>query len=198
MPSSQPTMPDAILRSIVRLTNSGVPAVVRAEDKEFAERAIDALNWALHDPGFLQQVKTAPYSSSIWLSPNNTLLTLTGDEIADIIVSGVEGGSPPNGIVDIRVEISNLRDGARGSTEIHNPLTTIDTDFFDDCVLRDAPRDLAALFMHEWMHSAGFEHRIPGGEDRDVPSMLQQIVADLSKPPILPNNRIRAFTDSAV
>ena len=174
-------MASAVITSIVRRDRSdSPPEPLSPKDSAFAERAIDALNRALDHPAFLPSIRAATYSSALWLSPVNTLKTVTGEEVARIIVAGGSNSSSSSAAIGLTIELTKLRAGIRGFTETRDTLNTIDSGFFDDCVARDDPEALAALWMHEWMHSAGFQHRGRTGEQSDVACTIERLVRELS------------------
>lgn len=180
-------MPTAVIASIIRRETTAPPRQLSARDRAFADRALDALNCALAHPDFFARVRAAEYSSALWLSSVNTLTTLTGDEIAEIIAAAGDGSAEADGTIGLTIELTKLRAGILAFTDPRDPVNTIDSGFFDDCVARDDPPSLAALWMHEWMHSAGFQHRVRSGELSDVACTVERIVRELAGPRELPN-----------
>lgn len=178
------SMLTARLVSIVRRATPQAPSSpVSSVDKDFAKRAVAKLSDIISNPAFFDEVVSAPYSTTLWLAPDNSELTPDPQGVVDIIKSGVEGGYPNRDeTLNLSVALVNLWSGIQGSTLPRAREIRIDTDFFADCQRRSDLGSLAAVLMHEWMHTAGFIHPLLG-DDHDAPSIVHRIVERLATLP---------------
>src|SRR4029450_1356322 len=133
---------------------------VTPEEREFAEQATELIGDIVSTKEFLDEVRSSTYSWSFWLAPDNTLRQKTPNEVADIISSGGGGrAASPGGSIDLVITLADLSEKALAKTFPRDSETQTDTDFFERCRQASNPGELAAVWMHEWMHALGFVHR---------------------------------------
>jgi hypothetical protein len=172
----------AQLVSIVRrLTPNAQKKRVTREEREFAEEATATIRKVVGNKAFLDTVRRSNFSWAFWLAPDNTMREQEPEQVAAIISAGVEGGvGPPDGSVDLAIVLADLSEKALARTLPRESETQTDTDFFERCLKASDPGELAAVWMHEWMHALGFVHRTDVGDQDDVPYTIERIVRNLA------------------
>jgi hypothetical protein len=154
---------------------------VTPKDLEFAKQATEMIRDIASTEEFLDKVRSSTYSWSFWLAPDNTLRQKTPNEVADIMTAGVgDGAGSPGGSIDLVIALADLSEKALAKTFPRDSETQTDTDFFERCLEERNPGELAAVWMHEWMHALGFVHRTDVGDQFDVPYTIERIVRELS------------------
>lgn len=147
-----------------------------AGDKQqrLAHRAVEELEWALNHPSFADRVRRARFTR--WHSDEQQRATeLPVQEILTIIESGRELYSDGDHEIDLSVRLRYMR-RAIGVTSIGGPIIHTAYWFMNECVRDDNPAELAAHWMHEWLHVAGFFHRGGNGARGDVPYVVGEVI----------------------
>ena len=172
----------ARLVSIVRQPAPHYPKKRATRDERaFADQATRIIRAIVRSTTFLNRVQRAEYSWSFWLAPDNTLHQKTSKEVADIISGAVGAGDGARGgDVDLVITLADLSEKALAKTFPRERETQTDRDFFEQCLKDKNPGELAAVWMHEWMHTLGFVHRTDIGDQFDVPYTIERIVRALS------------------
>lgn len=169
----------ARLKKIVRPGGT----VTKAERK-FAKEAIATLGTVLADPAFAANVSGSAFSSTLCLTSNMTEQNPNANQVLAMIQSGAELA---NGIVDQRLDLSielvTMSTTVFAETQPGDTVVETSDAFFTDCRTRKDSVRLASLWMHEWMHLAGFVHETVQGDLNDAPYTLQSIVEQLAPRP---------------
>jgi hypothetical protein len=142
-----------------------------------ARRAVVELEWALNHPSFADRVRHKQFTR--WhRNEQHRETELPVEEILIIIESGRELYSDADHEIDLSVRLK-LMPRAVGKTPIGGPIIRTAYWFINDCVRDDNPAELAAHWMHEWLHVAGFYHR--GGNDarEDVPYVVGEVILEM-------------------
>jgi len=165
----------------------------------FAERARVALQFVLAKPEFLQRVRDAKYTATLFDVPHGSQGPIGAAGVAPKILAGVGGGGSPSPddphTVALTLRLAYLEAGSDAATRAHSTLSQIEPSFVDDCMRRDDVGLLAAVLMHEWMHSLGFVHQDPRVVDRgDVPYAIEGIVVALGPAARIPKQRLLEST----
>lgn len=152
----------AIKVTLHELANSG------QRQQEIAHAAIRLLEQALNHGSFAGRVRAARFTR--WHEDDaGRHSERTVEEVLDIIQTGRELRTGNDYEIDLRVRLERLRRWPRrnrvlGSTDIGGPTIVTAYWFINECIDRADPGELAAHWMHEWLHVAGFFHR--GGQHR--------------------------------
>ena len=141
--------------------------------------ACQRLETALNDPAFPQRVLTATYTARWRVMEKGPDQQIEPQQILDMIMGGREAGKRANGEIDLYIQFKPMMQGVLGSTTLGKfPIQTAYW-FVNSCIADNDPDNLAAHFMHEWMHVAGFYHLGGNGARGDVAYVIGQIVLDL-------------------
>ena len=121
--------------------------------KAKAEAVCALLEKTINTPAFQQAVLTAKFSDIRLEQPDNgpDRTDLTNQEILDILLSGVEYKSPPDGEIGLKVKFHPFG-SAIGSSK-NGEIDTLRR-FFN----RSSLAQVAGHWLHEWCHVAGFHH----------------------------------------
>jgi len=147
--------------------------------------ACNLLEQALNHSTFPQKVQQAEFKASWHQSPERRDIQLTNDEVLKLILSGKEQSSENDYEIDLHIRYKKLRHWYKpwsstiGSTNLGKFPICTSYYFVNDCIKNADPISLAAHFMHEWLHVAGFYHH--GGNDArdDVAYVIGNIVHDI-------------------
>jgi hypothetical protein len=145
--------------------------------QKLARRAVEELEWALNHPSFADRVKRKQFTR--WHTNEHHRETELGvEEVLTIIESGRELYSDADHEIDLSVRLQYMP-RAVGKTPIGGPVIRTAYWFMRSCVRDDNPAELAAHWMHEWLHVAGFHHH--GGNDArgDVPYVVGEVVLEM-------------------
>jgi hypothetical protein len=163
--------------TMLRVTLHTLLNATQAE-QTLARRAVSVLTTVVNDTRFLERIRAGPYSSTLRVTDDNQLEDASNDTVAEIIVGGKESQQSANGTLDLVVALEALQSGAAAVVFPPDPLIRTDAKFFAHCLEDDDPLSVASLWMHEWMHVAGFCHPT-SGERSDVPYVVGDIVEAL-------------------
>lgn len=179
-------MPTVNLHSIKKATQDTPLGDVTAEELAFARRAAAVLQEIVQDARFLDWVARSDFSETGMI--RHTAETGREQEnpesVANIIYCGREliEKFPDDTSIDLPVVLADLTHELLADTDPFVPRIGTDVDFFRRCVEADDPVALAAVWMHEWMHLAGFIHFVPQRRDPlDVPHVVEFLVQELGR-----------------
>ena len=144
------------------------------DEKKFAQEAIDLLQDVVNSDEFMKFVQDDNYSGRRLrtAAAGKNYIQATNQQIVDIIKEGREfRENPANNTINLKVKLAKLGSNVLGSMNPPNPQITTNKTFFDQWKEQEDALSLAAHWMHEWMHVAGFRHvKKNGSVDRhDVP-----------------------------
>lgn len=156
-------------------------AVTNADDnrKAFANKTVTKLEAIINDPSFTAKLQSASYTGRRYRNDAGVLVDATNEVVNQVIIGGKERRTGPDGIVDLQVTFAGLsKPRTVGFVSPPSPLITTNTRFVD-AWQPDDYLSLAAHWMHEWMHVAGFRHR---PDDRtDVPYSIGTFVKEVGR-----------------
>ncbi len=155
--------------------------------KDFDTKAIRRLKAVLNDEAFISRVSEADYSGRKFKIDDGTETEATNEQILEIISTGKERKSDPDNEVDLQIKLSQLDDEVAGSVTPPSRIITTSTSFFNDWMESKQPLSLAAHWMHEWLHVAGFRHvKINGKPDsNDVGYSIGRFVVEVGRQHLL-------------
>mmetsp|Transcript_14892 Transcript_14892/g.26202 ORF Transcript_14892/g.26202 Transcript_14892/m.26202 type:complete len:195 (-) Transcript_14892:129-713(-) len=157
--------------SLNRLVN--VPET--SEEAKFIHKAVGALRHAINQPDFFGKLATADFPASRHLESKIT----TKERIREIIKNGLELGALPDQEIDLTIIIDDtIRNPVIGKTALYGDTIRTGRWFIAQCISRSDVISLAAHFMHEWLHLAGFYHK-KSGIQKDVAYIVGNIVRDV-------------------
>ncbi len=146
---------------------------IATPEYHFIHRAVAALNRAINDPLFEEMLREANFHESRHLNERDTA-TAT---IVDIIKKGLELNTAPDHEIDLIITIdSRIRRPVIGKTFLRSEGIRTGRWFIEKCMRKNDVISLAAHFMHEWLHVAGFVHKRNNGPREDVPYIVGDII----------------------
>lgn len=155
--------------------------------KAFADKAIAMMKRIINHPEFLEKARTTTYTGRRFRIERLGVYyqTMTSSEIADIIQKGEEFRTAADSVIELTVRLRVLRANVLGSMSPPHPLITTNKTFFDDWLGADGREvSLAAHWLHEWLHVAGFRHKAlsDGSPDRsDAAYMIGKICTEIGQ-----------------
>lgn len=122
-----------------------------------ARQAVELLEQALNHPKFKQQVIGARFAA--WHQDEQARVRkLPVARVWQIIETGQELGTSKDFEIDLHVHLRWMRRDVLGWTDIGGPIIHTNSRFVKDCIRDDDAAALAAHWLHEWLHVAGFFH----------------------------------------
>lgn len=143
------------------------------------QQACALLQRALNHPTFSDKVKNASYTATWRKGPGGASAQIVPAQIPQLILNGLELSTAPDFEIDLHIKLVRLRRGIVGSTPLGAFPIGTSYWFINSCIAEDDAVGLAAHFMHEWMHVAGFYHRGSNRARGDVAYRLGEIVATI-------------------
>lgn len=166
----------AVLHSLEISAANGNPTNARA--KELGKQAEHALSMILQRPLFSKTILKWKFTHTRRKSGPGKYINETRKRIRLLVLGGIEYKQPRDYEIDLRVSLYDFPSGTLGSAPIGGKTIRTDVDFFRKCAARrpkaDGAVSLAAHWMHEWSHNAGFVHG--SKKDGTVPYELGDIV----------------------
>jgi hypothetical protein len=126
--------------------------------RQFANNAIRGLIAVVNNEEFLRKVKNGQYSRRRLRTEAGTYVEADNDTILKLIKTGKELNTVPDNEIDIQAKLAALRRTTVGSVKPPSPIITTNTLFYNDWMEKKDSLSLAAHWMHEWLHVAGFRH----------------------------------------
>lgn len=163
----------AISVTMNRLQNANAP------QEDIIERSRVQLERAVNHPDFKQRILDAPYRETRFRDRRGRETDKSPEEIAAIILSGLERGTGEDGEIDLAIKLGNIAYPTVGLTVPGRlPFKTAYW-FVDGCVRANDTVSPARHMIHEWLHVAGFVHLHHDGVRDDVPYLVGGIVREL-------------------
>lgn len=155
------------------------------EGEALANRAVALMQEIVNDRRFLSQVRSARFSyTARMLDSGEDAPSTDNDTIVHILSGGKEVTRQPDGVIDLTVVIRKfnwLYRKTMGSVTPPNPTISTNRRFFDAWVADDDVVTVAAHWLHEWMHAAGFYHATDSGDSDDVPYAVGEIAVRIGQ-----------------
>ena len=159
--------------TLTEISNNG------PKQRAIAEKACELLQSALNHPGFRAKIEGMYYEQTRFTTASGEGIEVPVDKIYDYLLSGAEMGTPSDGIISIEVSLKCFKEGVLGSTTLGRPPFFTSYWFINSCIANDDARSLAAHFMHEWLHIAGFYHFPDNSARNDVAYNVGNAVKEL-------------------
>lgn len=129
-----------------------------------AQSAIEVLQRVVNSNEFSERVKKNPYSKLWRMKDDETYEQANVDELLNLILTGKEWGKDADYEIDLSVTLKKMSDTVLGSVALGGTIISTAYWFINQCIEYNNPVPLAAHWMHEWVHTAGFYH----DDDDDV------------------------------
>jgi len=137
------------------------------DERAIANDAAALLQTVVNDARFFPQVESRTYSTTWWESDQNEGEQLEPKDVTSVIANGRESRSSVDQKIDLNVSLMRLGGNVDGAVIPPSPEILIDASFYRSCVANQDLPSIAGLFMHEWMHTAGFRHDLNFPQDPD-------------------------------
>ena len=128
------------------------------KQRAIGEEAVRILERVLNAPEFAERVRGNRYSRMWRLNEDGNYDQATPDQLLELILTGKELKTEPDLEIDLWIRLAKMKKGVYGSAAIGGPIITTAYWFINDCIKINDPVRLAAHWMHEWVHTAGFYH----------------------------------------
>lgn len=153
------------------IKNAGV------KQKKIASEAVNSIEAALNHPDFESRIKGAYFEELKFQPPGGHKRTLTPSEAYEKLVDGAELGGVVDGVITINVRLANTR--SVGYWNFGDDFFTTSYRTINRAISSGEHIGLAANFIHEWCHVAGFRHHPKNSARNDMPYNVGNIVSDL-------------------
>lgn len=147
----------------------------------FATNSTQLLQRIVNDPIFAEKIQTAQFSSRRFVQDNGTVINATNELISQIISGGKESKTDPDGVINLQVAIRKLGSSTVGSVMPPSPLITTNITFFENWESEGDTLSLAAHWLHEWLHVAGFRHASRRPNRTDVSYLVGTLVIETGR-----------------
>jgi len=125
-----------------------------------ANQAVRLIDIVVNDgssDNFLAQVLSGSYTYSGYRDDDGTLSEVGNSVFVDVIRGGKETKQPVDNVINLQVALERYASSRYlGYVNPPEPLITTNTNWIDLPYID--PLSVAAHWMHEWLHVAGFEH----------------------------------------
>jgi hypothetical protein len=168
-------MPKVILNSLINASNA---------QRLFAEKAVSILQQIVNHPSFQEEVSSWNYSTREFRNDSDDYEDFDNERIWAIISGGKELYQPANQEINLQCKFERWDKYPKAVGEVIPPYPLITTNiiWLDMFMSERDPLSLAAHWMHEWMHVAGFYH--PEEEElqwEDVAYSIGNIVVSVGR-----------------
>ncbi len=144
------------------------------------KEACKLLEEAINHPSFKKKLNEAEFRASWKIMPGSSDEEKTAQEVLQIILDGQEYDTEKDHEIDLHIKYKFMWFAIGKTSKGKFPINT-SYRFVNKCIRRGDPIKLAAHFMHEWTHVAGFYHRGGNGARGDVPYVVGNIVHEVMK-----------------
>jgi len=155
--------------------------------KKFANSAITRLKDIVNDPDFLYKVRNGNYSYRKYHEDDGVYIEADNNLIVEIISKGKERNTQNNNTIDLQIKIDRLKPKVVGSVTPPNPSITTNSLFFNPWMEKSDELSLAAHWMHEWLHVAGFYHKDKSPDQNDINYSIGKFVIEIGRQHALQN-----------
>ncbi|MBI2723336.1 MAG: hypothetical protein HYX39_14275 [Bacteroidetes bacterium] len=181
-------MTDVILNSLTNATQ---------EQTKFAGEAILRLKAIVNDPQFLKAVLTKRYTDNLFKTDSDQIISATNEQIVNSIVQGKEYKTKANNIIDLKIAFDEFKnDNVIGGSTPPDPLITTNLYYIRLWMKTDDSLSLAAHWMHEWLHVAGYLHRRMKPDFNDAVYQIGELFIEFGKTIALLNGESRDLVSS--
>lgn len=130
-----------------------LPRLVLPWTRRKGEAARALLEETINQDEFQRAVRQANFSDNRFVQSDGTeLINLTNDQILDIILKGVELDTKPDYVLQLTVRFHPVG-SAVGETDGNGVINDLWYLF-----ARYSEAEIAGHWLHEWCHTAGFQH----------------------------------------
>ena len=148
---------------------------------EFASKAINILTEVVNHADFEKKVLQTKFSYCVLTNDQGKKVPATNEQVIAIIKSGKEWNKTADNNINLQIHLEKLRRKKVGYVTGTQPLITTNTRFFDYWLVEDMFLSLAAHWMHEWLHVAGFRHEDSSVDEEDMNYTVGKIVMEVGK-----------------
>ena len=168
-------MPDIKLHSFENATEYQI---------QFANSGIQWLKDVVNNEEFLKKIRHTTFTRRRFCTDTGAYIEASNPFILKIIAYGKERSTQPDNTIDLMVKVAPLSPTVVGRIIPPDPLITTNILFFERWMNKNDSLSLAAHWMHEWLHVAGFRHvkLANGGPDRrDVNYTIGRYVVEVGR-----------------
>ena len=165
------------------MTKVKLNSIINADEKQikFAADAIKILEDVINDKNFISKIRETKFSRSRYVDNNGNINDIDNETIVDIIMEGKEQNTQIDNQIQLEIELKKLGRKTLGRVIPPYPLITTNILYFDFWIEKKDPLSLAAHWMHEWLHVAGFRHLTKKPDVNDVNYTIGKLVVAIGK-----------------
>jgi len=163
------------------------------EQQTHAESCAKILEEIVNHAEFEKKVKQTKFANPTRWDENRRYVKVTNDEILQIIKQGRERGTMDDNQINLMVALKQLSDRTVGSVRPGELLITTNISFFDRWTAASDYISLAAHWLHEWLHIAGFLHKSWLVNRRDISYAIGRIAVEIGKVLSQESKPLKAF-----
>jgi hypothetical protein len=166
--------------------------------EQFAGKAVGYLMGVVNNVDFLRKIRYSNFTRRRFCTDAGAYIEASNPYILKIIASGKERNTQPDNSIDLNVKIATLYASTAGRIIPPDPLITTNALFFNSWMYKNDALSLAAHWMHEWLHVAGFRHvKLPNGDAdrRDVNYTIGRYVVEIGRQETLRNGEAPAVAN---
>lgn len=151
------------------------------EQLEFAKKAASLLAEIINHKKFQSAIESAKFSYCVLVDEHGRAQQVGNEKVLEIINAGQEWKSAPDSNLNLSVDIKKLRRKVVGVVHPPSPVITTNTRFFNYWVSINDSLSLAAHWLHEWLHVAGFYHKGGAVDENDLNYMVGKIAVEVGR-----------------
>lgn len=148
---------------------------------EFARKSASLLAEIINHNKFQAAVAAAKFSYCVLIDEYGRAREVGNEKVLEIINTGQEWKSVPDSNINLLVNIKKLRRKVVGAVYPPSPVINTNTLFFDYWMRSDDVLSLAAHWLHEWLHVAGFYHRGGSVDENDLNYRVGKIAVEVGR-----------------
>lgn len=144
---------------------------------EHARHVVSLMSEFVNDPVSLKRIRSETYGTTYRSGESNIAekTVATAEQLEYDVTYGRELGTAPDARIELQVVVKNLEAGNLAVVRWLQKVIETDYEFFSGCVERGDAVSLASLWLHEWVHVAGYWH-VSGGDITDMPYKMESLV----------------------
>ncbi|MCS4168515.1 hypothetical protein [Sphingobacterium sp. BIGb0116] len=152
-----------------------------AQQTEFAEKSVSLLAEIINHKKFLSAISTAKFSHCVLLDEHGRAQEVGNEKVIEVIQTGKEWKSTADGIVNLSINVEELKRRVVGVVYPPSPMINTNKLFFDYWLTSGDSLSLAAHWLHEWLHVAGFHHKGGAVDVNDLNYVVGKIAVEVGR-----------------
>lgn len=152
-----------------------------AQHLEFAKKSASFLSEIINHKKFQSAIASAKFSYCVLVDEYGSPQQVGNEKVLEIINAGQEWKSTPDSNLNLSVNIKKLRRKVVGAVYPPSPVITTNSRFYDYWMNSGDALSLAAHWLHEWLHVAGFYHKGGAVDENDLNYVVGKIAVEVGR-----------------